>query len=318
MYFMRCRLSNPRQLGKLAGLALLCTACHSIEGRAAATPNKSASKEIQNAATPIRTTTPSPSPKQRFAEREIKQVDYAKEDLEAQQRMAWWTRVMGFAAIVSIFLSSAGIGLIYITFRATNRAARYAGIGARETRKANKATIAAVEASRIANDASNEANRIAEAANRPWIELRVEQHEPPKPLPDRMAQVSYKVFMKNLGKTPALELRSAEFKERYDSIEFEEKLFKVAEEAKARTYSRPVLFPNQEVQVSGFGGPEFNDTAYYVAVAYKTSGSDSDFVTSVIFNVMHETSEGQLFGTAETGNLTTPVTIGDRQAAFIT
>ena len=47
-------------------------------------------------------------------------------------------------------------------------------------------------------------------------------------------------------------------------------------------------------------------------------GSDRDLVTSVIFNVMHETSEGQLFGTAETGNLTTPVTIGDRQAAFIT
>ena len=102
MYFMRCRLSNPRQLGKLAGLALLCTACHSIEGRAAATPNKSARKEIQNAATPIRTITPSPSPKQRFPEREIKQVDYAKEDLEAQQKMAWWTRVMGFSAIVSI------------------------------------------------------------------------------------------------------------------------------------------------------------------------------------------------------------------------
>lgn len=44
-------------------------------------------------------------------------------DLEAQQTMAVWTRYMGIAAIIGMAVGIFGVGLIYVTFRETRRAA---------------------------------------------------------------------------------------------------------------------------------------------------------------------------------------------------
>lgn len=59
------------------------------------------------------------------------QTNYASEDLIAQRVMAWWTRIMGFAAAIGIFLGSVSIWLIWRTWDETRRAAN-AGFAANE------------------------------------------------------------------------------------------------------------------------------------------------------------------------------------------
>lgn len=48
---------------------------------------------------------------------------YNREDLQAQRVMAWWTRIMGIAAGVGIFLGGVSIWLIWRTWDATSDAA---------------------------------------------------------------------------------------------------------------------------------------------------------------------------------------------------
>ena len=48
---------------------------------------------------------------------------YNREDLQAQRVMAWWTRIMGMAAAVGIFLGGVSIWLIWRTWDATREAA---------------------------------------------------------------------------------------------------------------------------------------------------------------------------------------------------
>jgi hypothetical protein len=57
-------------------------------------------------------------------------------DLEAQQTMAAWTRAMGIAAVIGMSVGFVGIGLVYVTFRETRRAADEA------TRASNAASSA--------------------------------------------------------------------------------------------------------------------------------------------------------------------------------
>lgn len=49
---------------------------------------------------------------------------YDREDLHAQRIMAWWTRIMGIAAVIGIFLGGISIWLIWRTWDATREAAK--------------------------------------------------------------------------------------------------------------------------------------------------------------------------------------------------
>ena len=60
----------------------------------------------------------------------------AKDDLVAQQSMARWTLVIALVSVGALVLSTVGVILIYLTFRQTRVAARWAGIGARQSRRA--------------------------------------------------------------------------------------------------------------------------------------------------------------------------------------
>lgn len=77
------------------------------------------------------------------------QAYYNSEDLQAQRIMAWWTRIMGFAAAVGIFLGGVSIWLIWKTWSATREAAR-----------------AGFEANHISRQAM-------ENQNRAWIKLHI-------------------------------------------------------------------------------------------------------------------------------------------------
>lgn len=66
---------------------------------------------------------------------------YTREDLQAQRIMAWWTRIMGFAAAIGIALGGISIWLIWQTWDATRQTAL--------TAAANTQAYVAIEAARI-------------------------------------------------------------------------------------------------------------------------------------------------------------------------
>lgn len=91
-----------------------------------------------------------------------------KDDLEAQESMALWAKWMFIAAAITTLITGLGILLIWRTLIHTRRAAKYAGVAARQARKAtiasedmakdaSKSTKAAIDAS----SAAIEANKIA-------------------------------------------------------------------------------------------------------------------------------------------------------------
>ena len=63
-------------------------------------------------------------------------------DLEAQRIMAAWTRAMGIAAIIGMAVSILGVGLIFVTFQETRRAANEANRTANEAEKTRLAYVA--------------------------------------------------------------------------------------------------------------------------------------------------------------------------------
>lgn len=84
-------------------------------------------KENENPKAPLiapinqQVSAPNVSPEhERYAEEERQR---GRDDLVAQQASAFWTRVMGIVAIFALTLSTAGVWLIYTTFRETRRAA---------------------------------------------------------------------------------------------------------------------------------------------------------------------------------------------------
>lgn len=123
-------------------------------------------------------------------------VDSAREnqrkeqDLAAQWVTAWWTKVTGGAAVFGVILSAFGIFLVWRTFRATS-----------------------------------ESNAIASATAdtdlRPWLEIDpfVDVHDT-FTLTDRLTNVSFKLTIKNIGKTPAkdvhVEARLFNLRDEYD------------------------------------------------------------------------------------------------------
>jgi hypothetical protein len=92
-------------------------------------------------------------------------------DLNAQREMADWAFVMAAVSAAGFLLSTIGIGLIYVTFRATRSAA----------------------------DAANDANR-------PWVEIVITEKRAFYIKPT-MARVAFYVSLTNRGKSPAMSVR---------------------------------------------------------------------------------------------------------------
>lgn len=77
-----------------------------------------------------------------------RQTHHDEIELQAQRETAAWTRAMGMAALIAMVVGIAGIGLVFITFRETRKAAE-------EARKASAAMV--------------RSNQIMEEGQRPWV-----------------------------------------------------------------------------------------------------------------------------------------------------
>jgi hypothetical protein len=131
----------------------------------------------------------------------------AQDDLEAQQNMARYALWMFFATALTAVLTLAGILLIWRTLIHTRRASKYAGVGARQARRAAiasdlmaaeaaKATLAAVEANKAGQEANRltlEAQRVARTTTR-WEARKARQRER---LADERAEAAYAIAKEN-------------------------------------------------------------------------------------------------------------------------
>ena len=112
------------------------------EGSQAATEhNEGAGDELRRAA-PVATTGLEASLANDSADNQAaEERHYAAEDLEAQQQMAFWTRVMGFSGLVALLLSVIGVWLIKRTFDETRRAAEAANATVRSFKDAERGDL---------------------------------------------------------------------------------------------------------------------------------------------------------------------------------
>lgn len=129
----------------------------------------------------------SPSPTPDLPDTASDQAYYTAEDLKAQRVMAWWTRIMGLAAITGVLLSALGIWLIYSTFKATLWAARYSGVAARQSRRS------------LEHIKQTTAKQL-----RPYVAITESSDIDRKPF-SRESELRFRV--KNFGQTPATNVR---------------------------------------------------------------------------------------------------------------
>ena len=101
-----------------------------------------------------------------------------EQDLAAQRMMAWWTQIMGVAALMAMAISTVGVWLVWTTFRETKRTAD-----------------AAFNANDIARHGMKEQLRPYLYPARGWFEMS--EH-----LPTALVEI------KNFGQSPALETES--------------------------------------------------------------------------------------------------------------
>lgn len=143
-----------------------------------------------------------------------------EQDLAAQNVTAWWTKIMGIAAIIGMALSGVGVVLVWTTFRETKRTNRIAmKENARSTRRAAKAgdetnrALKASEQSAIAGVraavAAQEANSVAKEGQRRQFRPYVYLEEPHIEW-DNMPSHNYvgdtapvTLYFKNYGQSPA-------------------------------------------------------------------------------------------------------------------
>lgn len=196
-------------------------------------------------------------------------------DLEAQQTMALWTRYMGIAAIIGITVGIIGMGLIFFTFWETRKAAV----------------------------AGREANKIAQAAQRPWLRVEYPKtailHNHHK-TESRYSSVNVAVDVKNLGSAaairPSLQVALLDISDGYDSKEVVKRIVDPVREK--RFCFRPVM-PNDEaifgerhtfhrpVKIGRTwrdAGPcEIENMALAIVVVYQSVGGEDVFFTGDIF-----------------------------------
>lgn len=171
--------------GIRSALVAIALACSPYQGGAAQGDTSNPAKEIADSdgISPSQQQITSPPPTPDLPEPASNEPDYGREDLEAQKTMAWWTRAMGIAAIVGVILSGIGVALIYTTFKATLRAARYAGVAARQSRQ----SLAVIKES-------------SAAQLRPYVAISEFEGDDNSPF-SRDSHVRFRI--KNFGQTPA-------------------------------------------------------------------------------------------------------------------
>lgn len=121
------------------------------------------------------------------------EIQRQKDDLNAQMRMALWAMWMFFAAIGSLFLTGAGVLLIWRTLHHTRRAADYTREMVDEARAA---TAAAEDTAAVAKQAM-----IAE--KRAWLTLEKVNLKAITQIHTEGGQFSIEAIVKNIGMTPA-------------------------------------------------------------------------------------------------------------------
>jgi hypothetical protein len=169
----------------------------------------------------------------------------AKQDLEAQQEMARFTRLMGLTAIVGLFIGALSVWFIYDTLRAARDTAH----------EAKKATLAAVAAA----DEAREANRIMRSEARPWVSIDQNVlcdfiHEPGS----ERCDIWLEYTLTNKGKMPAHNISIF-----WDVYRFDWKyvgagrqgVADAAQRAKGKPlHEIPVLFPSERTTRTTHGG----------------------------------------------------------------
>lgn len=132
-------------------------------------------------------------------------------DLNAQEGMAQWAKWMFWAATAQVLLSAVGIGLIYVTFQQTRRAADAADLMVKESAAATKAAQAAVEVTRLSAEAAKEAAMVSTATQRPWVKASIEVSQVVLEVQEGAhVRIESKVVLENVGQSPAILDRWAE------------------------------------------------------------------------------------------------------------
>lgn len=108
-------------------------------------------------------------------------------DLEAQRTMAVWTRAMGIATIAGMTVAILTLGFIFLTLRATQRAAIYSGVAARQ-----------------ANRSLSHIKQVTATELRPYVAITAKDETIIQPF-NRQSTVS--LIVMNFGKTPATNVR---------------------------------------------------------------------------------------------------------------
>lgn len=110
-----------------------------------------------------------------------------EQDLAAQRGMAWWTQIMGVAALMAMAISTVGVWLVWTTFRETKRTAD-----------------AAIQANDNARDALAHTKEMAEIELRPYLHVEEISFQAADSLE---ALRSVLVRVRNFGSTPATRFR---------------------------------------------------------------------------------------------------------------
>ncbi|MFA6123960.1 MAG: hypothetical protein WCS75_05980 [Sphingomonas sp.] len=92
------------------------------------------------------------------AEASARENQRSEQDLAAQKVTAWWTQIMGGAALIGMALSAIGVALVWTTFREQRRATNLAHD------EAERAKADSVESGKLAADALAAARSNADAA----------------------------------------------------------------------------------------------------------------------------------------------------------
>lgn len=147
--------------------------------------------------------------------RELKAADDAIErerqvkreiaDLKAQQRMAFWAIGMFWATLAAVWITAAGVYLIWQTLGHTRRAADAAVATLAEAKKHTVAAFKTVDAALKSNEIQSNSLVLA---HRAWITHKVSIVEPLTWQPDhKTAFIGFAFSLRNVGATPAFGAR---------------------------------------------------------------------------------------------------------------
>lgn len=150
------------------------------------------------------------------AEAAARENQRSEQDLAAQQVTAWWTQVMGGAALIGMALSAIGVALVWTTFREQRRATDLAHAEAEraraEAKESGKLTLEALATAQRNADALVKQVDVAESTAR--LQLRayltigkIRLKRTPEQDTGDLLSYSTRVWFSNVGATPGLNLR---------------------------------------------------------------------------------------------------------------